>query len=133
MIFPTYIYLYLGYLGSTMIHSNKYGLHRVSCDEIRNWSLITERGGVGYETGEGVGWVCEVLNLKKGVAEQVNVLAMLKGGTNCFGVVFTWELEVLAFYTGGTKSVYSLKGLSRKVLPCFEGGPRYFGTAVLSD
>ena len=49
---------------------------------IRDWSLFTGRGG--YKTGGGA---CEVFPLRKGGAEKV--LAMLKGGTNSFGVVFT--------------------------------------------
>ena len=36
---------------------------------IRDWSLITERGGGGYKTGGG--GACEVLPLRKGVAEKV--------------------------------------------------------------
>ena len=54
---------------------------------LRDWSLITGRGG-GYKTGGG--GAREVLPLRKGGAE--NVLAMLKGGgggTTSFGVVFT--------------------------------------------
>ena len=42
---------------------------------LRDWSLITERGG-GYKTGGG-GGACEVLPQRKGGAEKV--LAMLKG------------------------------------------------------
>ena len=41
---------------------------------VRDWSLITGRGG--YKTGGGA---CEVLSLRKGGVEKV--LAMLKGGT----------------------------------------------------
>ena len=39
----------------------------------------------------GRGGVCEVLTQKKGVSDQVSVLAMLKGGRRhkIFGVVFT--------------------------------------------
>ena len=65
---------------------------------VRDWSLITGRGE-GYKTGGGA---CEVLPLRKGGAGKV--LAMLKVGggvTQCFGVVFTWELEVLAILKGG--------------------------------
>ena len=44
---------------------------------VRDWSLITGRGGGGYKTG--VGGACEVLPLqKRGGAEKV--LDMLKGG-----------------------------------------------------
>ena len=45
---------------------------------LRDWSLITGRGG--YKTGGGV--AREVLPLRKGGAETV--LAMLKGGHNKF-------------------------------------------------
>ena len=38
------------------------------------------------------------------------VVVMPKGGTASFEVVLTWELEVLAILTGGTKSVHPLKG-----------------------
>ena len=47
---------------------------------IRDWSLITGRGG-GYKTGGG-GGAHEVLPLRKGGAEKV--LAMLKGGHKKF-------------------------------------------------
>ena len=46
---------------------------------IRDWSLITGRGG-GYKTGGG--GACEVLPLRKGGVEKV--LAMLKGGHKKF-------------------------------------------------
>ena len=49
---------------------------------LRDWSLITGRGG--YNTGGGA---CEVLPLPKGGEEKV--LAMLKGGTKLLGVVLT--------------------------------------------
>ena len=51
---------------------------------IRDWSLITGRGGATKWEGG----AREVLLLRKGGTE--NVLAMLKGGggTNNFGVVF---------------------------------------------
>ena len=48
----------------------------------------TKRGGGAYE----------VLPLQKGGGE---VLAMLKGGTKSYEVVFTQELEVLAIGIGG--------------------------------
>ena len=51
---------------------------------LRNWSLITGRGG--YKTGGG--GAHEVLPLRKGGGAE-KVLAMLKGGTTSFGVVFT--------------------------------------------
>ena len=54
---------------------NNTGVH---CVRVRNWSLITGRGG-SYKTGGGG---CEVLPLRKGGAEKV--LAMLKGGYNKF-------------------------------------------------
>ena len=31
------------------------------------------------------------------------------GGTKCFGVVLTWELEVLAILKGDTKGIHPLK------------------------
>ena len=46
-------------------------------EKLRDWSLITGRGG--YKTGGGAR---EVLPLRKGLAEKV--LAMLKGGHNKF-------------------------------------------------
>ena len=46
---------------------------------LRDWSLITGRGG-GYKTGGG--GACEVLPLRKLGAEKV--LAMLKGGHKKF-------------------------------------------------
>ena len=52
---------------------------------IRDWSLITGRGG-GYKTGGGAR---EVLPLRKGGGGGAEkVLAMLKGGTKSLGVVF---------------------------------------------
>ena len=51
---------------------------------VRDWSLITGRGGLQNGMGGGAS---EVLPLRKGEAE--NVLAMLKGATKSFGVVFT--------------------------------------------
>ena len=53
---------------------------------VRDWSLITGRGGGGYKTGGGRG-AREVLPLRRGGAEKV--LAMMRGGTKSFGVVFT--------------------------------------------
>ena len=53
---------------------------------IRDWSLITGRGGGGYKTGGG--GACKVLPLRKGEAEKV--LAMLKVGHKKFEVVFMW-------------------------------------------
>ena len=47
---------------------------------IREWSLITGRGGATKREGG----AREVLPLQKGGAEKV--LAMLKGGTKSFGV-----------------------------------------------
>ena len=47
---------------------------------LRDWSLITGRGGGGYKTGGG--GAREVLPLRKGGAEKV--LAMLKGGHKKF-------------------------------------------------
>ena len=48
-------------------------LGRINYETIRDWSLITGRGG--YKTGGGAR---EVLPLRKGGAEKV--LAILKGG-----------------------------------------------------
>ena len=76
----------------------------------------------------------EGLSLRKGWAE--NVSAMLKGGgggTTSFGVVFTQYLDVLAILKGGgARSLLSLKGGPRKVLPCLEGGggTKSFGPAI---
>ena len=75
---------------------------------IRDWSLITGRGG--YKTGEGA---CEILPLRKGGHKEV--LAMVKGGgrQTSFGVVFTQQLEVLAILKGGgggTKCSHSTGG-----------------------
>ena len=53
-------------------------------EDVRDWSLITGGGG-GGATKRGRGG-CEVLPLQKGVVKKV--LAMLKGGTKSFGVVF---------------------------------------------
>ena len=64
--------------------------------ELRDWSLIMGRcvcvwGGGGGATKREGGGACEVLPYKnrggEGVAEKV--LALLKGGTRGFGVVFT--------------------------------------------
>ena len=52
---------------------------------IRDWSLITGRGGATKREGGGV---CEVLPLRKGGGAE-KVLTMLKGGTKSLGVVFT--------------------------------------------
>ena len=81
-----------------------------------DWSLITRRGA--YKTGGGA---CEVLPLRKGAE---NVLAMLKGGgTKCFEVVLTRELEVLAIVMGGGhKRCPPFKGGAQNVLPCLKGG-----------
>ena len=62
-----------------------------------NYVEVAGGGGGGYKTGGeggGGGGVSEFLR-KGGGAEQV--LAMLKGagGTTCFEVVSTWELEVI--------------------------------------
>ena len=88
---------------------------------IRDWSLITGRGGL--QNGRG-GGACEVLPLRKGGAEKV--LAMLKGGTKNIGLVFTRLLEVLAILKGegGTKSFHSLKGGQNKLYPVLRGGAK---------
>ena len=52
--------------------------------EVRDWSLIRGRGG-GLQNRRGV---CEVLPLQKGGGAE-NDLAMMKGGTTSFEVVFT--------------------------------------------
>ena len=55
---------------------------------IRDWSLITERGGATKREGR----AREVLPLRKRGAEKV--LAMLKGAhTKCFGVVLRCSLK----------------------------------------
>ena len=54
--------------------------------ELRDWSLITGRGGgAGLQNGRGA---CKVLSLQKKGWRAGKVLAMLKGGTTSFGVVF---------------------------------------------
>ena len=55
---------------------------------LRDWSLITGRGGGGLQNGRGGGHVKFYTYEKGGGAEKV--LAMLKGGTKSFGVDFTW-------------------------------------------
>ena len=61
---------------------------------------------------------------KGGRAEKV--LTMLKGGTNSFEVVLTWELEVLPLVMGCAKSFHPLKGWAQQVLPCLEDGGDVF-------
>ena len=64
-----------------------------------DWSLITGRGGL--QNGRG-GGASTFLPLQKRGGERKKVLAVLKwGGTKCFKVVLTWELEVLAIGMGG--------------------------------
>ena len=57
------------------------------------------------------------------------VSAMLKGGggrgwgTTSFGLVLTWELEVLAILCkGGAQSFHPFKRREQKILPCLVGG-----------
>ena len=52
---------------------------------LRDWSLITRRGG-GYKTGGGH---VKFYPYEKGGGAEI-FLTMLKGGTKSFGVVFTW-------------------------------------------
>ena len=75
---------------------------------LRDWSLITERGG-GYKTGGGA---CEVLPLLKWGG----------GGVK----------KVLAILTGGHKKFPLFKRGTQKVLPCLEGGgaQKKFGPAI---
>ena len=56
---------------------------------LRDWSLITGRGGATKWKGGGH---VNFYPYEKGVG---NILAMLKGGTKSFGVVSTQYLEVL--------------------------------------
>ena len=51
---------------------------------LRDWSLITGRGATEREGGH-----VKFYPYEKGGGAQ-KVLAMLKGGTTSFGVVFTW-------------------------------------------
>ena len=60
---------------------------------IRDWSLITGRGG-GLQNGRG--GAREVLPLRKGGAEKVVTKLKGGGGTTSFGVVLMRQLEVLA-------------------------------------
>ena len=39
------------------------------------------------------------------------------GGTNSFGSVLTWELEVSAILKRGARSFHHLKGWAQKVFP----------------
>ena len=74
---------------------------------IRDWSLITGRGG-GDTKREG--GACQVLPLRKGGGGAEKVLAMLKGGgTNNFEVVLTQELEVSAIVMGACKKFPTFK------------------------
>ena len=96
---------------------------------IRDWSLITGRGG-GGGLQNGRGWSkWSFTPTQKGGGEGGGVgkaLAMLKGGTTSFELVLTREPEVLAIVQvmGGTKSFHSFKGGrgAQKVVPCLEGG-----------
>ena len=54
-------------------------VNKILITNIRDWSLVTWKGGGGYKTGGGA---CEVLPLRKRGVEKV--LAMLKGGHNEF-------------------------------------------------
>ena len=53
---------------------------------LRDWSLITGRGG-GYKTGGG--GACEVLTLRKGGVKKA-FSHTEAGAQKSFGVVFTW-------------------------------------------
>ena len=67
---------------------------------IREWSLITGRGGA-----------CEVLPLRKGAGVE-KVLAMLKGGGGAqkvLGSFLRGTLEVLAILKGGRKKFQLFK------------------------
>ena len=69
--------------------------------QLREWSLIKGTGG-GATKWEGGS---EVLALQKQRAGRKKVLAMLKGvgAQKMFGIVFPWELEVLAILKGEWK------------------------------
>ena len=58
---------------------------------------------------------------ENGGGEAEQVLAMLKGGTQSFGVVFTRKLEVLAILKRGAKRFHPLK-----VCVCVGGGANIF-------
>ena len=96
------------------------GTHPVSgaCDgpyplalPLRDWSLITGRGGGGLQNGRGRG-AHEVLPLRKRGAEKV--LATLKGGAQ----------KVSGSTVGGHEKfpLFKRGGGARKVLPCLEWG-----------
>ena len=76
---------------------------------IRDWSLITGRGG-GYKTGGGRGRL-SFTPAKRGGGESFSHA----GGTTSFGVVFMRYLEVLAILMGG--------GGCKKFPPIETGGP----------
>ena len=95
---------------------------------IRDWSLITGKGG-GVQNGRG-GGSCEVLPLEKGGGGGKGFSYDERGGgTTSFGVVFTWELEVLAIVMGeGDKMFLLFKRGSTQVLPCLKVGRKRFRT-----
>ena len=70
---------------------------------IRDWSLITGKGGGGYKMGGGA---CEVLPLRKGGAEKL--LAMLKGGHNKFWGSFYAVAGCFSHIVGGARKVSTL-------------------------
>ena len=96
---------------------------------VRDWSLITGRGGGGYKTGEG-GYVKFYPYEMGGGAETV--LAMLKGGTTSFEVVFNTEacLAIMMGGGGGRKKFPPFKrGGRKKFYPVLRGG----GAQKVSD
>ena len=64
------------------------------------------------------------------------VLAMLKGGHNKFGVVFTWYIEVLAILKGGCKTFPLFERGDMKCFTLFSvvlflgGGAKSFGPTI---
>ena len=70
---------------------------------------------------------------KKGVGGAV---AMLKGGgTKSVGVVFMWQLKVLAILKGGPKGFHSLKGWGcvKSFTLSWGGGAKGGGARKVSD
>ena len=80
-------------------------------------------GGLQHCRGGG-----EFYPYKTGEAQKV--LAMLKRGQKCFGVVLMRELEVLAILNGGQRKLFPPfkrgGGGDKKVSPCLEGERKMF-------
>ena len=62
---------------------------QVCAKAIRDWSLITGRGGGDYKTGGGGGHV-KFYPYEKGGGGGKSFSHAEGGGTKSFGVVFTW-------------------------------------------